>query len=174
LLKLITNLEKNMSFHKIFVALDAKELSHQVFVQALDMAVANKAEMMLFHGIPINQFGERGMPIPVELGMVNPELVDQVYQAQTVRIEHTLEHGHELLQNYYDAAQKREIKPEFDCKMVEDIGSVVCQAAETWGADLIVLGRRGRTGLAEAILGSVSNHVVHHAKCCVLVIQSHE
>jgi nucleotide-binding universal stress UspA family protein len=167
-------LEKNMSFHKIFVALDPNELSHQVFVQALDLAVVNKAEMMLFYGIPINQIGERGMPIPVELGMINAELVDQAYQTQSLRIEHNLEHGHELLKNYYDAAQKREVQPEFDCKMVEDIGHTICEAAQNWGADLIVMGRRGRTGLTEAILGSVSNHVVHHGKCCVLVIQSHE
>ncbi|OCR02577.1 UspA domain-containing protein [Oscillatoriales cyanobacterium USR001] len=162
-----------MSFHKIFAALDETELSHQVFAQALDMAVANKAEMMLFYGITVNQLGERGMPIPVELGM-NIELADQAYQAQSLKIEHNLEHGHELLKNYYDAAEKREIKPEFDARMVEDVGQAICEAAKSWGADLIVLGRRGRTGLAEAILGSVSNHVVHHASCCVLVIQPPE
>ncbi|MGC1393382.1 MAG: universal stress protein [Coleofasciculaceae cyanobacterium] len=36
---------------------------------------------------------------------------------------------------------------------------------------MVVVGRRGRTGLAEAFLGSVSNYVVHHAPCSVLVIQ---
>jgi nucleotide-binding universal stress UspA family protein len=163
-----------MSFHKIFVALDETELSHKVFVQALDMAVPNQAEMMLFYGMPINQIGERGIPIPLELGMMNPELTDQAYQAESLKIENNLEHGHELLKNYYDAAEKREIKPEFDCKMVEDVGHALCEAARIWGADLIVLGRRGRTGLAEAILGSVSNHVVHHSHCCVLVVQPHE
>ena len=162
-----------MSFHKIFVALDQTESSHQVFVQALDIAAANKAEMMLFYGITVNKVGESGMPIPVELGM-NFELADRAYQAQSSLIENNLEHGKVLLKNYYEAAERREIKPEFDCKMVEDIGQAICEAAQMWSADLIVLGRRGRTGLAEAILGSVSNHVVHHAKCCVLVIQSYK
>ncbi|HLO46810.1 MAG TPA: universal stress protein [Kamptonema sp.] len=159
-----------MSFHKIFVALDETELSHKVFIEALDVAVANKAEMMLFYGIKINKIGESGMPIPVELGM-NFELAEQAYQAQSLQVENNLERGKELLKNYYDAAEKREIKPEFDCKMVEDVGHTICQAGQSWGADLIVLGRRGRTGLTEAFLGSVSNYVVHHASCSVLVIQ---
>ncbi|NEO65320.1 MAG: universal stress protein, partial [Moorea sp. SIO4G2] len=36
---------------------------------------------------------------------------------------------------------------------------------------LIVLGRRGLGGLKEMVLGSVSNYVVHHAPCSVLVVQ---
>jgi nucleotide-binding universal stress UspA family protein len=43
--------------------------------------------------------------------------------------------------------------------------------ARTWNADLIVIGRRGLRGLAEMFLGSVSNHVIHHAHCSVLVVQ---
>jgi nucleotide-binding universal stress UspA family protein len=52
-----------------------------------------------------------------------------------------------------------------------DPGHSICESAQNWGADLIVLGRRGRTGFAEAFLGSVSNYVVHHASCSVFVIQ---
>ena len=161
-----------MTFHKIFVGLDDSELSHQVFTQALDLAIANKAEMMLFHGVILNQFGERGTPIPVDFAM-NFELAEQAYQAQTLRVEKQLEQAKAQLKNYYDAAANQGLKAEFDCQMIEDAGHSICELSQSWGADLIVLGRRGRTGLAEVMLGSVSNYVLHHTKCGVLVIRAH-
>ncbi|MFM7578374.1 MAG: universal stress protein, partial [Microcystaceae cyanobacterium] len=36
--------------------------------------------------------------------------------------------------------------------------------------DVIVVGHRGRWGLSEILLGSVSNYVFHHAHCPVLVV----
>jgi nucleotide-binding universal stress UspA family protein len=45
----------------------------------------------------------------------------------------------------------------------------VAEAAE-WPADVVVVGSRGRTGAARAILGSVAEAVVRDAHCSVLVI----
>jgi len=39
------------------------------------------------------------------------------------------------------------------------------------GADLLVVGSRGHSALASALLGSVSQHCVHHARCPVLVMR---
>ena len=38
-------------------------------------------------------------------------------------------------------------------------------------ADLLVVGSRGHGGFAEALLGSVSQHCVHHAPCPVVIIR---
>ena len=39
------------------------------------------------------------------------------------------------------------------------------------GADLLVVGSRGHGGFTEALLGSVSQHCVHHAPCPVVIIR---
>jgi nucleotide-binding universal stress UspA family protein len=48
-------------------------------------------------------------------------------------------------------------------------GAALCELADAVGADAIVIGSRGRGGLTRALLGSVSDHVVRHAPCPVVI-----
>ncbi|MGB5808965.1 MAG: universal stress protein [Polyangiales bacterium] len=50
-------------------------------------------------------------------------------------------------------------------------GRALCQTAEDEGADLLIVGSHGRTGLSRAFLGSVAEKVVRHAPCPVLVVR---
>ena len=50
-------------------------------------------------------------------------------------------------------------------------GAALVSVAEAVHADLIVVGNRGMRG-ARRVLGSVPNHVSHHAPCDVLVVDT--
>lgn len=47
----------------------------------------------------------------------------------------------------------------------------IVDAAQSKGSDLIILGSHGRTGLERILLGSVSERVIGHASCAVLVVR---
>ena len=49
---------------------------------------------------------------------------------------------------------------------------VIVDEAESWGAHSIVMGSRGLGIWNRLLLGSVSNAVVHHAKCSVEVVRT--
>jgi nucleotide-binding universal stress UspA family protein len=51
---------------------------------------------------------------------------------------------------------------------------VIVDEAESWGADLIVMGSRGLGAWNRLLLGSVSSAVLHHAKCSVEIVRSPE
>jgi len=50
------------------------------------------------------------------------------------------------------------------------IGPGLIQHAQLYGADCIVMGSHGRHGF-KALLGSVTNYVLHHALCDVLAVR---
>jgi nucleotide-binding universal stress UspA family protein len=88
----------------------------------------------------------------------------------------------------FDEEWRAGMKQEFEgqwCKSLRDAGiryqtimedgrpaSVIAKVAESVNADLIVVGRRGRGGVAELFLGSASHELVLHSKRPILVIST--
>ncbi|MGI8757634.1 MAG: universal stress protein [Acidimicrobiales bacterium] len=52
-----------------------------------------------------------------------------------------------------------------------DPGSTICDLAARVGADVVVIGSQGHGWLQRVLIGSVSNYVLHHAPCPVLVMR---
>ncbi|MGD0862536.1 MAG: universal stress protein [Candidatus Limnocylindrales bacterium] len=52
-----------------------------------------------------------------------------------------------------------------------DAGEAIVAAADSEGADLIVVGSHGRSGVSRFFIGSVSDFVVRHAHCPVMVVR---
>ncbi|MFC3495778.1 universal stress protein [Glycomyces rhizosphaerae] len=53
-----------------------------------------------------------------------------------------------------------------------DPATVLLERAK--GADMLVVGNRGYGGFVRSLLGSVSDHCVHHATCPVVVVRGEE
>ena len=59
-----------------------------------------------------------------------------------------------------------------DCRLLEgDPATAIVEAAEETGADLVVMGTSGRTGLTRLLMGSVAEEVLRHAPCPVLTVR---
>ncbi|MEZ5346814.1 MAG: universal stress protein [Pyrinomonadaceae bacterium] len=55
--------------------------------------------------------------------------------------------------------------------LVGAVDNQIVEAAESWDADLIVVGSHGRGFWGRVMLGSISDSLVHHAPCSVLVVR---
>jgi universal stress protein A len=51
------------------------------------------------------------------------------------------------------------------------VGDIILDAARNIGAELIVMGSHGRTGVKRLLLGSVAEHVLRHADCPVVTVR---
>jgi nucleotide-binding universal stress UspA family protein len=56
--------------------------------------------------------------------------------------------------------------------MMGEVEREIVHLAEDLGAGLIVMGSRGRRGMRRALMGSVSESVVRHAHCPVMVVRA--
>jgi nucleotide-binding universal stress UspA family protein len=71
------------------------------------------------------------------------------------------------------AQRLRQATPNVTAQLLEsgDTGQALLDAAEAFGAHLMVVGHQGKSGIDRLLLGSVANRVVHHAPCSVWVMR---
>ncbi|HQL79235.1 MAG TPA: universal stress protein, partial [Verrucomicrobiota bacterium] len=103
--------------------------------------------------------------VTVEVGYLPPELaISQQETKDAVRQE---------LQKLCERAVGTEGR--FQVQVREGVPwEEVTAAARESNVDLIILATHGRTGLKHVLLGSVTERVVRHAPCPVLVVREHE
>ena len=156
-------------YHKLLVAIDTSDTSEHVFEQAVSLAKINNARLMLLH--VLNPLDEQY----IDPMFVQPTILYPEYQAQKNEINikdwsKLKQERLKWLRSQCEQARKLGIAGESE-GYTGEASRTICDVARNWGADLIIIGRRGRRGLSEFFLGSVSNYVLHHASCSVLVVQ---
>jgi nucleotide-binding universal stress UspA family protein len=140
---------------RILVATDFSESADAALDAALDLAQPSRAHLELVHVYPLPGVA---VPFADTLVMASAEtmaaLQAKLTEALEVRAARVRARGLECVTHALPGAAAQE---------------VVARAAAD-GADLIVIGTHGRSGLTHAVLGSVAERVVQHAACPVLVV----
>ncbi|MEH2281845.1 MAG: universal stress protein [Nostoc sp.] len=155
-------------FKKILVALDRSEIGQQVFDEALGLAKLTQASLMLLHVLSSEEEGSPYLPMVSNMDYY-PELTSQSFELYQKQWDTFKNLGIQMLQSFCAQANTAGVTTEFT-QNVGNPGRIICDLAHSHGADLIVMGRRGHSRLMELFLGSVSNHVLHHAPCSVHVV----
>lgn len=157
-------------FNKILLAIDDGENNQHILDEAIGLALASDAQLILTNIVPpfTEMYPEPGY---IAAHGYHPTIHGETavnYYMQ--RLEALEQKGVELLQSFAKKARTCGVKVEY-VQATGSPGYMICKVARNRKVDLIMIGRHGRTGLAEFFLGSVSNYVLHHAPCSVLTIQ---
>lgn len=156
-------------FKKILVALDRSLQASSVVDFALSVAQPKKSEVLLLHFI---DWQMQDVSPWVGLGtLYDINLSRDRYDCNCLRLQKEVETSQDWLETLTKKAQKRKnLAYKYECR-IGNCNLGISDRAKEWGADLIVIGRRGHRNISEILLGSVSNYVIHHAPCSVVVVQ---
>ncbi|EOB2763820.1 universal stress protein [Enterococcus hirae] len=140
-------------YQKIMVAVDGSKQSEQAFLEALDLAKDNEAELFI-------------------VSIINKvELTHSAYAFSKIYAEEKQKIEVEMLKKIHDAKEYgindiRAIVETGDPRNL--IGTVFPQQE---AIDLIVMGATGKGAIQQALVGSTASYVVTHAPCSVLVVK---
>lgn len=153
---------------RILVALDRSQISHTIFETALVLAQTYSARLMLLHVLSSQSTDSPPDPRMMSLGLEAQLSADWVksYHDQWQKFE---QESLELLKTFEDRSLKAGVETEVT-QTYGNPGRTICDRAQSWNADLVVMGRRGHSNLTEWFLGSVSNYVMHHVCCSVYLV----
>ena len=153
--------------NKILVAIDRSERNKSVFNAAVSLAQTTEATLMLLHTLSEE---ESEYPI-LPTYAYYPMLDKSNYDLYKERLAEYKQWGLDFLQDLTARATEAGVESQYT-QLSGNPGRTICELANNWSADLIVIGSRGLKGLKEMFLGSVSNYVTHHAPCSVLIVRS--
>lgn len=132
-------------YKRILVPVDGSETSISAFKQGVDIAKRNKAELYLVAILDKMDNAEEAAQLQKDKDSLFDEL-DRYARAHGVAVHKDMRTGN-----------AKEL-------IAKDL-------LEEWNIDLIVMGATGRGAIAQLLLGSVTNHVINHAPCDVLIVR---
>ncbi|KAK2187653.1 hypothetical protein NP493_158g02010 [Ridgeia piscesae] len=135
------------------IAIDGSQQSEQAFYWYVKNVHKEGNNVVLVHGQELP-------PMPTR------DSWDQQMQAGKKKRD-------EIQGKYMEKFQQCGIKGKFISDF-EKPGEFICETAKKENASYVVMGTRGLGKIRRTIMGSVSDYVVHHATCPVLVCRNAE
>ena len=148
---------RNASGKTVVVGVDGSANAHAALGFAIAEAVMRHSPLRVVTAVQLPDYGLGSVTM---LALPRPEeLVDDIRNATQSRVD-------ELVAAYGDGAGGVSIAVK---AVPGHPGEVLCSAAD--GAELLVVGHRGRNAIASRMIGSVGLHCVLHANCPVTVVR---
>ena len=137
-------------FSSLLVAVDGSESAKKAYEKSIYLAQKCNSKIDLVH------------VVQCELGGDSANTFEM--------IEDLKNKAKKMLEEYKNQAAKNNISIQI---MVTqgDPAKVIIELAKAKSYDLIIMGTRGRTAFQELLIGSVSQKVMHHASCPVMVVR---
>ncbi len=168
----------------ILVATDGSVLSGKALAKAIELAKQSGARLTIINvmdvvpvGQSLRRFVAAELPAatlqPVSLSLLNSYGISSVdavedLDGQSRAVAQLV--SDRILANAQAVAEAAGVKVAETVSAAGDPAREIVAAAKAAGADLVVVGRRGLSGLNELLLGSVSQKVLHHAGSDVLIV----
>ena len=159
-------------YSKILLTLDGSEVSQQAIPHAVTLAKQTGAAVVLVQVID----SEAQMIMRASGASIEPMAIGQI----------TSDIAHEAVVAEREEAQTNldAVKAAMAAQGVTNVtamiregyaGDEIVNAADETKADVVVIATHGRSGIGRAILGSVADHVVRHARAAsVLLVRADE
>jgi len=147
------------AIRKILVPLDFSEHSKKALQYALPFAQQFQAKLLLITVVEPRVYPVDTMIVPPAMEDDSAEAIQAARSAMKTIVD-TLALPAELLEEPIVVVGRPYVE--------------ITDTAARSGADMIIMATHGYTGLKHVYLGSVTERVVRHAPCPVLVVREHE
>lgn len=133
----------NMVYSKILVGIDGSEMSERALNVAIELCKKIGAELLIAHVIE--------KPPVLTMAKMQEELIEKALE----------EYADRLLSRALFKAEKEGVRAK-PLLLRGKPGPKLCEAANKYGVDLIIVGSRGLGTISKFIVGSVSDFLVRH------------
>ncbi|MGY3779050.1 universal stress protein [Isobaculum melis] len=141
-------------YHHILVAIDGSDESERAFQKAVEVAKRNQSTLLLTHVIDTRAF-------------------QSVTSYDGAMAEQATKSAETTLAEYQAYAKKQGIKKvEVSIEYGSPKAIIAKQLPEENNIDLIMLGATGLNAVERLFIGSVSDYVIRHAHCDVLIVRT--